>query len=186
MGGSKQLPIGILVGVLIGAALFFGFTQLSAFSNDMAAKNNQIRDLHAQVAFLETQIVLLQSENSQLRANNTLLASQISQISGSSNFTETKTGKAIQIQSVSAPASGVLLTVFVQNVGDSSVNLVNGQCLYVNGALIPTANPALPTLDVGATTSIPATVASINHGDVFAVKVTTQDGAFSQMTFTVP
>jgi flagellin-like protein len=108
-------------------------------------------------------------------------------VMGYMSFTTNKTGKAIQIQSVAAPVGNAqTLTVYVQNVGDSSLNLVSGQCLYINGTLIVSANPSVPVLGAGSTASIPTNIATISHGDVFNIKVTTQDGTFSQMTQTVP
>jgi archaeal type IV pilus assembly protein PilA len=105
---------------------------------------------------------------------------------GYMNFQQNKTGKAIQIQSVAAPTGSNALTVYVQNVGDGSVNLVSGQCLYINGTLMQ-SNPSMNTVGAGSTASIGATLSyNINHGDVFVIKVTSQDGTFSQMTQTVP
>jgi archaeal type IV pilus assembly protein PilA len=106
---------------------------------------------------------------------------------GYMNFQQNKVGKAIQIQSVAAPTESSALTVYVQNVGDGSVNLVSGQCLYINGTLMTSSNPSQSILGAGSTASIGATLsANINHGDVFVIKVTSQDGTFSQMTQTVP
>jgi cell division protein FtsB len=62
MGSSKYLIIGLLVGMAIGAFVFYAFMQFSQISN------------------LQTQINQLQSENSQLKANNTALLNQISGI----------------------------------------------------------------------------------------------------------
>jgi archaeal type IV pilus assembly protein PilA len=110
-------------------------------------------------------------------------------VMGYMNFTQTKTGKAILIQSVSTTVGATQqVNVFVQNVGDSSVNLIAGQCLYINGTLITEATTQYATLGAGSTTSITtgARTYTVAHGDVFVVKVTTQDGTFSQLTQTVP
>jgi archaeal type IV pilus assembly protein PilA len=112
-------------------------------------------------------------------------------VMGYMNFTTAKTGKAIQIQSVAyAHGTGDVFTVYVQNVGDSDVQFPANQGVYVNGAL---ANPIVGggiTLTKGSTATFAATASSALTSGVQSVtiKVTTQDGTFTQFTqqFTVP
>src|SRR3972149_6679280 len=72
-------------------------------------------------------------------------------IMGYLNFTTNKVGKAIQIQSVALndPSAGKV-SVYVQNVGDSTVKLAN---IYVDGNLnAATSDPAFGS-DLAATTT---------------------------------
>jgi flagellin-like protein len=105
-------------------------------------------------------------------------------VMGYMNFTTEKTGKAIQIQSVSYPdTGGQVFTVYVQNVGDSDLTLSS---VFINGA-IATGTWSTTALAKGATASIPAT-GSVGTGvQSVTFKVTTTDGTFSQITqqFTV-
>jgi len=107
-------------------------------------------------------------------------------VMGYMSFTTSKTGKAITIQSVSAPAGSTQMDIYVQNVGDSSVTFVTGSCLYVNGAI--TGSSATPSpLTAGSTAKITTTLnPAAASGAVYNIKVTTQDGTFNQMTYTVP
>ena len=89
--------------------------------------------------------------------------------------TTNKVGKAIMIQSVSADGQ-----INVQNVGDSTVNLAE---VYINGAW--QWNFGDYTLPIGET-------ATQDVGFVFSsntpytIKVTTDDGTFSEMTKIFP
>jgi archaeal type IV pilus assembly protein PilA len=104
-------------------------------------------------------------------------------VMGYMNFTTEKTGKAIQIQSVSYNgASGDVFTVYVQNVGDSDVLLSNTNSVFVNGA-VATGTWSSTTLTKGSTVSIPATATGLANGvQSITIKVTTTDGTFSQIT----
>jgi archaeal type IV pilus assembly protein PilA len=104
-------------------------------------------------------------------------------VMGYMNFTTEKTGKAIQIQSVSyAGTSGDVFTVYVQNVGDSDVLLSNTNSVFVNGA-VATGTWSSTTLTKGSTVSIPATATGLVNGvQSITIKVTTTDGTFSQIT----
>jgi flagellin-like protein len=105
-------------------------------------------------------------------------------VMGYIGFTTNKTGKAIQIQSVAL--SGTDIKVYVQNVGDSPINLVNTQCLYVNGTLNPgTFADAMP-LAKGATATITSTGTTFASGETVTVKVTSGDGTYSQVTQQLP
>jgi len=60
-------------------------------------------------------------------------------VMGYIGFQTSKTGNAVQIQSVSfSPDTGngaYITGVYVQNVGSGTVSVIPAQCLYVNGAL---------------------------------------------------
>jgi len=106
-------------------------------------------------------------------------------VMGYMNFQTEKTGKAIQIQSVSNQTSANTLTIYVQNVGDSAVKFTP-QSVFINGAA---ANSnATSTLAAGSTNAIVATFAQPAGVVSFTVdlKVTTEDGTFSSMTKTFP
>jgi archaeal type IV pilus assembly protein PilA len=104
-------------------------------------------------------------------------------VMGYMNFTTEKTGKAIQIQSISYPsAGGQTFTVYVQNVGDSDLTLSS---VFINGAAA-TGSWTPSALPKGSTASMPA-VASVNSPvpagvQSVTIKVTTTDGTFSQIT----
>ncbi len=95
-------------------------------------------------------------------------------------------GKSIQIQSVAL--SGSSLSIYVQNVGDSSVTFSN-PCIYINGTAVTatfTANPTMGTpLGTGATaqfTGITVSGMTFAAGSTVVVKVASTDGTFSQVT----
>ena len=104
-------------------------------------------------------------------------------VMGYMNFTTEKTGKGIQIQSVSYPAAGGnVFTVYVQNVGDSDVLLSNTNSVFINGA-VATGTWSSTTLAKGSTASVPATHYGLGTGvQSITIKVTTTDGTFSQIT----
>jgi flagellin-like protein len=104
-------------------------------------------------------------------------------VRGFIGFTTNKTGKALQIQSIAL--SGGNLNVYVQNVGDSALNLNSGQCLYINGTL--NAGTASPTpLPQGKTATIISTGLTLAPLDTVTVKVTSADGTYSQITQQLP
>ena len=104
-------------------------------------------------------------------------------VMGYMNFTTEKTGKAIQIQSVSyAGGATDTFTVYVQNVGDSDVLLSNANSVFINGASAA-GTWSSTTLAKGSTVSIPATIDGLTNGvQSITIKVTTSDGTFSQLT----
>jgi archaeal type IV pilus assembly protein PilA len=110
-------------------------------------------------------------------------------VMGYMSFTTEKTGKAIQIQSIANSTTADTIMVYVQNVGDSVVKFNSGS-VYVNGVNIPTATiPAASNpLAVGATAPITVpydtTITEITM--TVNIKVTTEDGTFSQMTKSFP
>ena len=107
-------------------------------------------------------------------------------VMGYMNFQTEKTGKAIQIQSVSSNTDGTL-NLYVQNVGNSPVTFT-AQSVFINGTLATSDAATNPTLAVGSTKTINATLPQAPGSVSFTVnlKVTTQDGTFSTMTKTFP
>jgi archaeal type IV pilus assembly protein PilA len=110
-------------------------------------------------------------------------------VMGYMNFTTEKTGKAIQIQSVSYNNNTKVFTVYVQNVGDSDLQFASGSFMYINGALAnpqtitagTTGSPA--TLSQGNTATISGTQTTLLAGvQSVTIKITTLDGTFSQNT----
>lgn len=115
-------------------------------------------------------------------------------VMGYMNFQTEKTGKAIQIQSVTYDGNVSLtdeddkFTIYVQNVGDSDVTLTS---VYINGALAtaayaPAASGDLPATDTATITA--NTNVSGNSGQLadgvqqVTIKVVTADGTFSEVT----
>ena len=106
-------------------------------------------------------------------------------VMGYMNFTTEKTGKAIQIQSVSYNPTGDVFTIYVQNVGDSDVQFptTNPANIFINGAVAAPigGNPA--TLGQGDTATLTGAMTSLSPGvQSVTIKVTTTDGTFSQIT----
>ena len=93
-------------------------------------------------------------------------------VMGYMSFQTEKTGKAIQIQSMTDTV------VYVQNVGDSSVSFESTNAVFVNGAAV-TYSLGTATLAKGDTGAITISGTTIAAGAT--VKVTTSDGTFSQM-----
>ena len=111
-------------------------------------------------------------------------------VSGYMDFTTTKVGKSIQIQSISEGAA------YVQNVGDSPVEI---SAVYVNGDLIEEDDYTIsvdgaPTVELN--TSKTATIQFANEYDPLpsldentyrvTVKVVTSDGISAEYTETFP
>jgi len=94
----------------------------------------------------------------------------------------TKVGNAIQIQSVARAVNGQV-TVYVQNVGDSTVQLAN---VFVNGELNSgaTSTPAFgANLDTGATAVITLS-GDYSTAAQLTIKVAAEDGTFIEYTKT--
>ena len=103
------------------------------------------------------------------------------------NFTTEKTGKAIQIQSVSYDSSANQFTIYVQNVGDSALALSGTNSVFINGAG-KDGTWTLSDLPKGDTTQITVDTGLSTGVQSVTIKVTTTDGTFSQITqqFTIP
>ncbi|MGD0995029.1 MAG: archaellin/type IV pilin N-terminal domain-containing protein [Candidatus Bathyarchaeia archaeon] len=102
-----------------------------------------------------------------------------------------KTGDAVQIQSVvfsgTSPTEKVA-TVYLQNVGSTTITIVPAQCLYVNGLLDAGATTPTTSLAPGTTAIItdPTSGTSLTSGQTVTIKVTTQGGTYSQITQQAP
>ncbi|MEM3703908.1 MAG: archaellin/type IV pilin N-terminal domain-containing protein [Candidatus Bathyarchaeia archaeon] len=100
-------------------------------------------------------------------------------VMGYLGFTTAKVGKAIQIQSIAKQGND--LVVYVQNVGDGAVKLLNGASLYVDGVLT-NANPSKNELLKGETANY--AVSDYFTGKTLPltvkVKVVTEDGTFTE------
>jgi flagellin-like protein len=99
-------------------------------------------------------------------------------VTGYMDFTTTKVGKAIQIQSISTTA------VYVQNIGDSKVTLND---LYINGDLDDAATAAIQgvELDPSETLGITAfTNTAAFAEEQITVKIVTTDGTRAEYTET--
>jgi flagellin-like protein len=102
-------------------------------------------------------------------------------VMGYLNFTTSKVGKSIQIQSIGI--EGGKLIVYVQNIGDSAVTLNAKQCVYVNGILdtnLPSGNIDLLK---GETSGITTGTDAVS-GDTFVIRVVSSDGTFTEATKT--
>jgi len=118
-------------------------------------------------------------------------------VMGYIGFQTSKTGNAVQIQSVSfSPDTGngaYITGVYVQNVGSGTVSVIPAQCLYVNGALdgsakdgVATGTTAVPLTAGNTATITPSSTTNLPAGTSITVKVATQDGTYSQVTQQVP
>jgi flagellin-like protein len=121
-------------------------------------------------------------------------------VMGYMNFTTSKTGKAIIVQSV-APVTGGGFNIYVQNTGDSSVSFALDQGVYVNGTLIRggvatgtgvvtaaagLTNGNLPASSTGTLFATVTNWLAPAHGDNALIKLTTTDGTQTQFTWYVP
>jgi flagellin-like protein len=96
-------------------------------------------------------------------------------VMGYMGFTTNKVGKAISIQSVNPDGK----SVYVQNVGETTVTI---EALYINGVdQLGTVTPASPGPGETATFGLTNTY-TFAAGQSYTVKVTTQDGSFSEVT----
>jgi flagellin-like protein len=103
-------------------------------------------------------------------------------VTGYMDFTTTKVGKSIQIQSISTTA------VYVQNVGDSKVTL---KSCYINGDLDENATTQIDGEELlkSATFTInefdTANIAAFS-GEQITVRIVTTDGLAAEYTETFP
>jgi len=108
-------------------------------------------------------------------------------VMGYIGFQTSKTGEAVQIQSINF-VGGKVTNVYLQNVGSTTVTIVPTQCLYVNGVLDGTATSSTTSLTSGSTATITGSGSqtAFAPGAMVTVKVTTQGGTYSQITQQVP
>jgi hypothetical protein len=169
MNPSKQLLIGIFIGILIGITIFYSFTQFSTL-NSLQTQNKN----------LQSQINQLQSQNALLNANNSALWNQIQQLQ---DVATGKSGKAIQIQSASYNPSSDIFTIYVQNIGDSDVQFATSDVLLINGAAATGITGVPAVLAKGSTATITGSATTLDSGSQsVTIKVTAVDGTFSQIT----
>ena len=102
-------------------------------------------------------------------------------VMGYMGFQTEKTGKAIQIQSVDFAGS----IVYVQNVGDSQVTF-SAPCVFVDGADKTATGLSTTPLAAGDTRAISVTAGTFVAGNTYTIKVTTEDGTFSQIVKSYP
>jgi len=99
------------------------------------------------------------------------------------DFTTSKAGKAVQIQSIAYDSDTETLFVYVQNVGDGAIEFIASECYYANGFLQTgaTVDPIVLTEEetATATTTYPMLV-----GQDVLVRITTVDGTFNEAGFT--
>jgi flagellin-like protein len=104
-------------------------------------------------------------------------------VMGFIGFTTGKTGKSIQIQSVTY--TGGTVTVYVQNVGNSAVQFTQGQGLYVDGTLATgvtiTGLDANGYLAQGLTATFTGTITPPTAGTLDTIKATSNDGASNSL-----
>ena len=102
-------------------------------------------------------------------------------VTGYIGFTTEKAGKAIMIQSIAN--SGNDLVVYVQNVGEGTVELNRTTSLYVNGELETcTLDPADGLVGEGDTAILTVENGAAAPGEKVTVKVTTLLGTFTEMS----
>jgi uncharacterized repeat protein (TIGR02543 family) len=95
------------------------------------------------------------------------------------NFTTAKSGKAIQIQAVGI--IGANLKVYVQNIGQGSVQFVPNQCVYIDGALFNNLIDS-NTLSEGETATITVGDQAGLAGQMVKIRIVTSDGIFMEAT----
>jgi flagellin-like protein len=101
-------------------------------------------------------------------------------VSGYIGGSTSKAGNSIQIQSFAA-LDGKLV-VYVQNVGQGTVELKSDQSVYVNGDLVTLTDPmGTITIPEGQTVQL-TTGYSPSQGERLNIKVTTSSGTFTQAT----
>jgi archaeal type IV pilus assembly protein PilA len=106
-------------------------------------------------------------------------------VMGYMNFTTEKTGKAIQIQSVSYNPTGDVFTIYVQNVGDSAIQFptTSPANIFINGAVATSITGNVATLNQGSTVTLSGAMTTLTPGvQQVTIKVTSSDGTFSQIT----
>jgi flagellin-like protein len=103
-----------------------------------------------------------------------------------------KTGDSVVIQSVvfstptGTPPTEKVATVYLQNVGSTTITLNPATCLYVNGLQDTATGPT--TLAPGTTATLvdAASNTSLTSGQTVTIKVTTLGGTYSQVTQQAP
>jgi uncharacterized membrane-anchored protein YhcB (DUF1043 family) len=143
---TKQLFVGMIIGLLIGSTIVYGLAQFASLQNQL----NQLQANNSELASLQTQVNQLQNENAQLAANNTALMNQLQQYqsggNGATSSRNTSTNSQTEkLQFISAYAnvgeSTFNITMALQNTGKTvatiEVIFLNGEALsYFNSDII--------------------------------------------------
>ena len=104
-------------------------------------------------------------------------------VMGYLDFTTSKAGKAVQIQSIAYDSDTEILYVYVQNVGDGAIEFIEGECYYANGFL-QTGATVDPTVLMEEETATATTTYPMLVGQDVLVRITTVDGTFNEAGFT--
>ena len=105
-------------------------------------------------------------------------------VMGYIGFTTEKSGQAIMIQSIAYDDGTDTLTVWVQNVGEGTVELQDDNCLYVDGTLMDSNGD---TLSETETAQLDTTLAAIlEGGQKITVKVVSSLGTFTETDYYNP
>ena len=109
-------------------------------------------------------------------------------VTGYIGGTTTKASNSMLIQSTSFSTGN--LVVYVQNVGQGTIQLRQGESVYVN-SILKTITSSTPTITTGIVTFSPGTTASITTDYPFTtvneklkIKITATDGTFAEYTTT--
>lgn len=107
-------------------------------------------------------------------------------IMGYIGFSTERAGEAITIPSIANDPTDSDLLVYVQNIGEKSVQLEESECLYIDGVLVEctitgvTVSDRLATLDKGETAMLRYSGGAVLLGVKVKVKVTTLLGTFAE------
>jgi len=101
------------------------------------------------------------------------------------SFTTAKSGKAVQIQSVGFIGNDLM--IYVQNVGQGSVQLDPAQSVYINGILknLPPEGIYDTSLDEGETATINITDQGGLAGQRTTIRIVTSEGTFTELSLTI-
>jgi VCBS repeat-containing protein len=99
--------------------------------------------------------------------------------------TTTKTGQAIQIQSYAVSPDGTTLYVYVQNVGQGTVNFDPSACVYVNNEG-KSASIGSNSLNAGYTATLTITGLSLDVTKSVSIKVVTSGGTYMEASGVPP
>jgi hypothetical protein len=104
-------------------------------------------------------------------------------VMGYLDFTTSKAGKAVQIQSIAYDSDTEILYVYVQNVGDGAIEFIASECYYANGFL-QTGATVDPIVLMEEETATATTTYPMLVGQDVLVRITTVDGTFNEAGFT--
>jgi len=103
-------------------------------------------------------------------------------VMGYIGFQTSKTGSAIQIQSVDFAGK----YVYVENIGTGTVSFTD-PCVYINGAEVTGTGATGNAIQSGSTVQLSiASYGTFTSGTSYTIKVTSTGGTFNQITETAP